>query len=125
MILLYKRLFPTRLYQIILHIALVCVIITGLWMVFSAFFFCVPVRAFWDPRAPQNCLPKRVVWCLNASIQIVSDLIIVILPMPVLTQLRLPRRQKFALVLVFALGLLYDTRLLNRASLLRDILEYG
>ncbi|KAK1139989.1 hypothetical protein N8T08_010985 [Aspergillus melleus] len=105
MILLYRRLFPTHRYQIILHIALACVVVTGLWMVFSAVFFCIPVHAFWDPRAPQNCLPKSVVWCLNASIQIASDLIIVILPMPVLAQLRLPKRQKVALIVVFALGI--------------------
>ncbi|KAI9045551.1 uncharacterized protein KD926_007967 [Aspergillus affinis] len=105
MILLYKRLFPTHRYQIILHITLACVVISGLWMVFSAIFFCVPVHAFWDPSAPQHCLPKSVVWSLNASIQIVSDLIIVVLPMPVLTQLRLPKRQKTALIVVFALGL--------------------
>ncbi|PLB52725.1 hypothetical protein P170DRAFT_454011 [Aspergillus steynii IBT 23096] len=105
MILLYRRLFPTRGYQIILLIALICVVLSGLWMILSAIFFCIPVHAFWDPAAPQNCLPKTAVWCLNAAIQIVSDLIIVILPMPVLTHLRLPKRQKLVLIVVFALGL--------------------
>lgn len=106
MIMMYRRLFPTARHQIILQITLICVIVTGLWMTLSVFFLCSPVNAYWDPRAGHHCLSKTVVWSLNAFIQIATNIVMVILPMPVLTQLRLPRRQKFALIFVFALGLL-------------------
>ncbi|GES57531.1 hypothetical protein ATEIFO6365_0001081900 [Aspergillus terreus] len=105
--LLYMRLFSsTKDYRIILVFTLVAVIITGLYMVFSTFFFCTPVRAFWDRSIPDAyCLPEAVIWPLNAGIQISTDAWLVILPMPVLFRLRLPRRQKCALIFVFALGL--------------------
>ncbi|RAH66449.1 uncharacterized protein BO66DRAFT_474185 [Aspergillus aculeatinus CBS 121060] len=104
LIFLYKRLFPTKYYQIILAVTLFFVIATGMWMVFSAILFCIPVRSFWDTSLPRTCLPEGVVWCLNAGFQISTDLLLVILPMPVLAKLQIPKRQKVALILIFALG---------------------
>lgn len=104
MVLLYLRLFPLRTYQIILYTVLIFVIITGLWMVFASFFMCIPIRGAWDISSPHNCIPKEVLWSLNAALQIITDMTIVILPMPLLAKLQLPRKQKIALILVFALG---------------------
>ncbi|KAB8260251.1 hypothetical protein BDV32DRAFT_149732 [Aspergillus pseudonomiae] len=104
MVLLYLRLFPLRTYRIVLVIVLIFVIITGLWMVFASFFMCIPVRGAWDLSSPHNCIPKEVLWSLNAALQIITDMTIVILPMPLLAKLQLPRKQKIALILVFALG---------------------
>ncbi|RAH83789.1 hypothetical protein BO86DRAFT_425918 [Aspergillus japonicus CBS 114.51] len=106
LIFLYKRLFPTKYYQIILAVTLFFVIATGMWMVFSAILFCIPVRSFWDTSLPRTCLPEDVVWCLNAGFQISTDLLLVILPMPVLAKLQIAKRQKIALILIFALGFL-------------------
>ncbi|GMF76140.1 unnamed protein product [Aspergillus oryzae] len=107
MVLLYLRLFPLRTYQIILYTVLIFVIITGLWMVFASFFMCIPIRGAWDISSPHNCIPKEVLWSLNAALQIITDMTIVILPMPLLAKLQLPRKQKIALILVFALGTLF------------------
>ncbi|PYI02081.1 hypothetical protein BO78DRAFT_352311, partial [Aspergillus sclerotiicarbonarius CBS 121057] len=104
LVFLYRRLFPTKTYRILLMITLVFIILTGLWMVFSALLFCIPISAFWDRSIPRTCLPESVVWCLNAGFQITSDLILVILPLPILAKLRLPKRQKAALLVIFALG---------------------
>ncbi|KAE8154028.1 hypothetical protein BDV25DRAFT_168005 [Aspergillus avenaceus] len=105
MVLLYLRLFPLRNYQIVLYLILTFVILSGLWMVFGSIFECIPVQGFWDPSIPHRCIPRTAMWSLNAALQISTDLTIVIVPMPLLTQLQLPRRQKMALILVFALGL--------------------
>ncbi|KAF7590740.1 hypothetical protein BBP40_002478 [Aspergillus hancockii] len=104
MVILYLRLFPLKNYQIILVIVLVFVILSGLWMVFGSFFMCIPVRGFWDTSISHSCISRAVMWSLNAALQIVTDMIIVILPMPLLTKLQLPKRQKIALIIVFALG---------------------
>jgi cytochrome b subunit of formate dehydrogenase len=106
MVLLYLRLFPLRYYQIILVVALIFVILSGLWMVFGSFFMCIPVRGAWDTSIPHSCISRAVIWGLNAALQIFTDMVIVILPMPLLTKLQLPRRQKIALIIVFALGTL-------------------
>jgi hypothetical protein len=119
------RLFSsTKDYRVILIFTLVAVIITGLYMVFSAFFFCTPVRAFWNRSIPDAyCLPEAVIWPLNAGIQISTDVWLVILPMPVLFRLRLPRRQKCALIFVFALGVFVCATSIVRLVMLINLID--
>ncbi|GIJ87505.1 isocitrate dehydrogenase [NADP], mitochondrial precursor [Aspergillus pseudoviridinutans] len=106
MILLYMRLFvaTNKRFRILLIVFLVFIILVGLWTMFSAFLICLPVRGFWDHSVPATCRPFAVIWCLNAALQIVTDLVVVTTPIPTLARLRLPTRQKVALILVFALG---------------------
>ncbi|KAH1449253.1 hypothetical protein KXV31_000851 [Aspergillus fumigatus] len=106
MILLYMRLFAStnKRFRILLIVFLVFMGIVGLWTLFSTFLICLPVRGFWDHSVPATCRSFAVVWCLNAALQIVTDIVVVMTPIPTLARLRLPTRQKFALILVFALG---------------------
>ncbi|SPB47656.1 unnamed protein product [Aspergillus niger] len=124
LIFLYRRLFPTHTYRILLILTLIFVIITGLWMVLSTLIFCIPINAFWDTSIPHTCLPEDVVWCLNAAFQITTDLILVVLPLPILANLNLPKRQKAALLVIFALGFFVCATSIVRLStivhLLRD-----
>lgn len=43
-------------------------------------------------------------WFTNAAINIATDFIIILLPMPVIKSLQLARRQKLALYVIFAIG---------------------
>lgn len=45
----------------------------------------------------------------NAGMNIATDIAIGILPLPMLKELQLPRRQKIALMTVFGLGGLYES----------------
>ncbi|CEL07392.1 hypothetical protein ASPCAL10549 [Aspergillus calidoustus] len=105
MVLLYLRLFTTRVYRVLLWVLLVLIVCSGLWMVIGTLLICIPVQAFWDPSMPHTCISREVVWFLNAALQIAGDLILVILPMPQLVRLRIPRRQKVCVMFIFALGL--------------------
>jgi putative effector of murein hydrolase len=46
----------------------------------------------------------RAYWLSAAGINIGIDFAVLILPLPVITQLRLPRKQKICMVLMFLLG---------------------
>ncbi len=107
MILLYMRLFPTKVYRVVLITVLVVFIVLTLYMVIGTFLVCVPVHVFWSTDPDQWCGTRTAVWLVNAGLQITGDFIIVILPMPLLVKLRIPLRQKICLVFIFALGLLY------------------
>lgn len=74
------------------------------WAIVSGYVNCVPVAKFWDKDIPGHCLSFEAVWFFNASMNIVTDTALMILPMPLLSQLQLPRVQKFALMGVFAVG---------------------
>lgn len=77
----------------------------GFWGLFGSIFLCVPVHSFWDKTVEgSRCMNQFAVWFSNAAINIVQDFVILLLPMPVLRRLSIPRRQKKALMIVFALG---------------------
>lgn len=76
----------------------------GLWAVLSGYLNCIPVAKFWDDTIDGNCINKEALWLSNAIVHIVTDITILAMPMPTLYSLQLPRRQKLALMAVFALG---------------------
>ncbi|KAF8855779.1 hypothetical protein BDZ45DRAFT_746064 [Acephala macrosclerotiorum] len=80
------------------------IIIYGIWTIVSGIFTCVPVAAFWDLNIHGHCIAHKFLWFFNAAMNIVTDLTILILPMPVLSTLKLPLKQKVGLMMIFALG---------------------
>jgi hypothetical protein len=65
---------------------------------------CHPTKKFWNPTARGTCANTRVLWPFNASMNILTDLLLIILPIPALRKLKLPRKTKRALIIVFAAG---------------------
>ena len=72
--------------------------------IFAGIFICIPVRKFWTPTAKGYCLSADTLWLSAAGINIVMDWLVWVLPMPVISKLRLPRRQMIGVIAVFALG---------------------
>lgn len=112
-LLLYLRLFPrptsTHL-RIVTLTSIGAVSLAGSWMVFSSVLFCIPVHDFWlSPERGRKgrCLPKAVVWFLNAGLQIGTDAWVVLLPVPVLWRLRVAWRTRVGVLGVFGVGILY------------------
>lgn len=69
------------------------------------FLSCRPLAHAWNPFIPGICVRDRlVVHIISASINTASDLIIVILPQPVIWRLELSRARKCGLSAVFLLG---------------------
>jgi hypothetical protein len=105
---LYARIFRYRGFLIANYTLMAFLIISGLWMVISGFAFCTPVSAFWTggplPWRKRHCLPVGPVWYANSAMQIFSDIMILVLPMSTLSKLKLPRRQRAGIMLVFGVG---------------------
>lgn len=80
------------------------VVIYASWTVLSSIFGCKPIQAFWTLKHPFKCLDQFTVWFFNGAMNILTDLSIIVLPMPVIRKLNLPRRQKQALIGIFAIG---------------------
>lgn len=105
----YLRL--TKNTQMVLRFAswliLVIVNIAGVVLTFMNIFQCTPVRAAWnaDYRGTTRCIPLLTEFICAAPVNIVTDLAILALPIPVLTGMRLPSRQKTILVFTFTLGI--------------------
>ncbi|KAL4931605.1 PTH11-like integral membrane protein [Aspergillus undulatus] len=117
----YLRIFPGRRFRTVCHIVLGVVVLYTTWAIVSGFVNCVPVTKFWDRELPGICLSFEALWFFNASMNIATDLALLVLPMPLISQLHLPWRQKIALLAVFALGGLVVVTSILRLSSLRTV----
>jgi len=75
-----------------------------IWTICGSIFACVPIQAFWTKQEGAKCLNQYIMWFTNAAVNICTDFIIIVLPMPVIKNLHLARRQKLALAGIFAIG---------------------
>ncbi|KAJ5558634.1 hypothetical protein N7535_008851 [Penicillium sp. DV-2018c] len=117
----YLRIFPGQSFRYACYSVMGVVAAYSTWAIVSGFVNCVPVAKFWDHELPGNCLSFEAVWFFNASMNIVTDMTLLLLPMPLLSNLQLPRKQKYALMGVFAIGILVVVTSILRLSSLRQV----
>ena len=108
LLLLYYRYFGvSRPFRIALYISAGVIVCWYLAVFFATIFQCVPVAAFWD----KNIKNKR---CVNLSYfstdtgvtNLLTDVMILCLPMPMVWTLHTNRTQKVTLTGIFSLGFL-------------------
>ncbi|CAL5871356.1 uncharacterized protein PFLUO_LOCUS5606 [Penicillium psychrofluorescens] len=119
----YLRVFPTHRMRVICWVMIAILGIYGTWAVISAFLNCVPVAKFWDSSIPGFCLSKPGLWFSNASMHITTDFAILIIPIPALMAIDLPRKQKIALMVMFALGSFVCVTSIVRLTALKKIAD--
>ncbi|KAJ4407438.1 hypothetical protein N0V82_009928 [Gnomoniopsis sp. IMI 355080] len=79
--------------------------IAGIVLTLLNIFQCRPVQAAFSLNAGETqCIPLLTEFICSAPVNIVTDLAILALPIPVMTGMRLPKRQKCILVFTFSLG---------------------
>lgn len=80
--------------------------IWSLVLVFIAIIPCRPVSGFWRTDIDATCIPTLPLWYINAAGNIVTDIIIFALPIPVVWKLKMPPSERLSLIGVFCLGFL-------------------
>lgn len=82
------------------------VIISVFSFALASIFQCIPIHKAWDTTGTVegHCINVNALFFANAGLDIFQDAVIYALPMKMLYTLQIPRRQKFALMLVFAVG---------------------
>lgn len=68
-------------------------------------FACRPVHKSWNPLTPGKCLAPGPSFTAYAIVTIVSDVVVAIIPIPVLLQLKVNIGKKVGLIVIFLLGL--------------------
>ncbi|KAF2704813.1 MFS monosaccharide transporter-like protein [Pleomassaria siparia CBS 279.74] len=86
---------------------LVVVNVGGLALTLLNILQCHPVGAVFLTPVPTsaNCTNIITIYLSSAPLNIITDLAILFLPMPILTAMRLPRKQKTILVITFGFGI--------------------
>jgi fucose permease len=88
------------------YLTLIVVNVGGGALTFLNIFQCRPPRAAFTYPVPDNssCTDIVTLYLSSAPVNIITDLAILLLPMPLLTGMRLPKKQKRILVATFSAG---------------------
>jgi hypothetical protein len=69
---------------------------------------CLPISFNWDLTISNGrCVDRRILYTFTSSFNILTDLLVLGLPLWIFVDLKIPRRTKIALIFVFLLGFVY------------------
>lgn len=107
-LILYQRTFTTRSFQNAVWIVGAIVIANSIGVFVSVCCYCTPIAHFWDPlRVPGHCINEVVATTMFSLTLMITDLIIYVMPMPIIWKLKMTTRRRIEITLVFVIGLLY------------------
>lgn len=104
LLLQYRRIFASKLRRAT-NIALLVIGTWSIGLVMLSIFTCVPIQGYWEKKTKATCIPTFQ-WYIHSAGNILSDIVIFTLPIPVLWSMRVSIAQRLLLILVFCLGLL-------------------
>ena len=101
----YARVFETaRAFRIALWTVGLLALAWGIALTFVALFTCTPIRKSLDRRIPGLCLNRQANFLEAALPNILTDLILLLLPMAMLWPIQTTLSRKIGLIGVFAAG---------------------
>ncbi|KAI5920364.1 hypothetical protein F4810DRAFT_702946 [Camillea tinctor] len=81
--------------------------LVGCWSIVQILlvvFACFPIQGFWDLSVPSKCIDHaELVWITSGG-NIATDVVVLLLPMPVVWKLNLKKGRKWAILGIFSLG---------------------
>ncbi|KAG5969863.1 hypothetical protein E4U58_001014 [Claviceps cyperi] len=94
-----------RSYRLVIWGTIAVVFLAHLGCTLSLILACSPVEKSWKPWVPGTCLKPGPSFTGYAVVTIVSDVVVAVLPIPVLLKLSVPLGKKVGLIGIFMLGL--------------------
>ncbi|KAK2761722.1 hypothetical protein FQN54_001550 [Arachnomyces sp. PD_36] len=123
-LILYRRIFVVKGMQITSIVLMVIVVLYGLSTIISGIWYCIPIEAFWDTTIKgAKCVNQFTLYFANAGINIATDCAILILPVPFIKKLQIPKRQKVTLVVILSLGAFTCLTSIFRLTALHTLLK--
>ncbi|KXH25986.1 integral membrane protein [Colletotrichum nymphaeae SA-01] len=123
LLIFYFRLSPQRWFKRAVWISLAIIAGYSIGIFFALVFACDPIAMSWDVTITEGtCINRPSLYIATAAANIISDLILFALPIPIVVKLQIPRRQKVGLFFIFAVGSLTVVTSIVRVSLLPAML---
>ncbi|PYI01313.1 hypothetical protein BO78DRAFT_436227 [Aspergillus sclerotiicarbonarius CBS 121057] len=73
-------------------------------LIFAVLFGCQPVQRAWDPFVGGTCIDQYTLYIVLAVLNIISDVALILVPIPTVVGLHMPSIQKVGLLLMFMIG---------------------
>ncbi|KAF3771304.1 hypothetical protein M406DRAFT_231203, partial [Cryphonectria parasitica EP155] len=106
LLLLYVKVFPLSRLTVASKITCAFVGLLALSAVLCTLLICQPIQHNWYLDIPGHCGSQKAVFGIYGVLNLVTDLMVLALPIPSLTGLKLPFLRKAGLVATFAVGFL-------------------
>lgn len=104
----YLRIFPSEKLRRVLYVTAVVVVGLGIAAVFATMFQCKPIQAAWDFSIHRSQCYRFVDFLYaNSAINIATDFVICLSPLPCFWKLRIPVRRKLIVSFLFCVGFLW------------------
>lgn len=104
---LYKRLFATKHMVVAVNVVTAMIVLwaVSIWVVGAV--QCIPVRKFWNPSVEGSCIDPTPFYYGMQIPNIITDLIVLAMPMKTVWSLPIPTTQRLLLSGVFIVGGLF------------------
>ena len=103
-LLFYNRVFSIRSFRMVLYAIGATIMVWWIAMQFASIFGCTPIDFTWDPHGQGHCINLDKFYLGQAIPNIITDIVLLSITIPMIWRLQLPRSQKIALSGVFLLG---------------------
>ncbi|ROV94600.1 hypothetical protein VPNG_09203 [Cytospora leucostoma] len=103
-LLLYRRIFPSHKFRMVLWCVGGFILAFAITGTFLQIFQCIPIEAIWYTDLARRCVNISADYIAMGTINIVTDVVVLCLPMPQLWRLQMSRTRKAQLMGMFLLG---------------------
>lgn len=108
MICFYLRLAPHPSFRILCYFSAAYIISSSSIVTFINILGCSPIEGGWkrEPSFHSTCITNSMFYYYAAVNNIVADILLLVMPIPILVRLQLRTRDKIAVIAMFSTGLL-------------------
>ncbi|KAK0130433.1 hypothetical protein ONS96_000952 [Cadophora gregata f. sp. sojae] len=100
----YVRFLPPGIARKINFALAVVILLFWISSIFSIIFQCVPAQAAWNYSVKGQCHPIKTFFLSLSTFNVITDILLCILPVPLLWSLKMPKAQRAVLCLLFCMG---------------------
>ena len=110
LLLFYVRLFPDRRMRMVAYITAAIQWSFCIASTIVDIDTCTPLKYFWDKAIPGgHCINTHVFYIVGSTMQLVTDVVVLLIPLPVVWSLQIGVPRKIGLSVIFLLGSMYDS----------------
>lgn len=104
---LYYRIFVTKTFRKFVVAVAIFIVLWLITIEIPLCLICRPLHSFWHPGLSKNCLNATAMIYYITTSNLVTDLVVFVLPVPVIIRLHMNMRNKVALCILFSIGILF------------------
>ncbi|KAG9186348.1 hypothetical protein G6011_02904 [Alternaria panax] len=124
LLLFYLRLSHIHWFRLCVYASMFLVVGYNIALVFPLIFACTPFRRNWDVTITEgSCIDRTPLYMATAVLNMATDILLLVLPVPMVVKLQMPRAQKAGLICIFGVGSLTCITSAVRLALLFPMLQ--